>query len=131
MVLITALYAAILVVIYLYLSFNVSQTRLSKKITLGTGGDDELKRAVRMHGNFAEYVPLILILFIILELNGTSDKMIHILGTILVIARLLHLWGMSITADSSKPRFWGTLLTWLVMGGCASFILMNFAGYVY
>ena len=131
MVLVTALYAAILIIIYLYLSFNVAQTRMSKKIGLGDGEDEELKRAIRMHGNFSEYVPMILVLFIVLELNGTSDKVIHVLGSILIIARLLHVWGLSISSGESKPRFWGILLTWLVMGGSASLILMNFAGYVY
>jgi uncharacterized protein len=53
-----------------------------------------LNRRTRAHANFIEYVPLILLLTALLEGSGTSRTMIEVLLVVLVVARLMHPFGM-------------------------------------
>ena len=55
--------------------------------------------AVRCFGNFAEYVPLALVLIAVLELNGGSATALHTLGVALVAGRAIHPFGL----DAEKP----------------------------
>ena len=55
---VTPLYAALLVLWFLVLTLRVLQNRQSTKVSLGDGGNTLLQRAIRGHANFAEYVPL-------------------------------------------------------------------------
>lgn len=70
MLLITSLIAVVLTMIFIKLSFAVIKLRRQNKVGLGNGGNDDLERAIRAQGNFAEYVPLGIILIACLELNG-------------------------------------------------------------
>jgi len=69
---ITAIYAAILTFVYVKLTLNVINLRRQNEVSLGDGGRDDLQQAIRSHGNFAEYVPLGLILLGCLEVNHIS-----------------------------------------------------------
>ena len=51
---ITTLYAGILGVVLIALSFRVVQRRWRFKVGVGTGDNPELARAIRVHGNFIE-----------------------------------------------------------------------------
>ncbi|NNC55212.1 MAG: hypothetical protein HKO07_05785, partial [Pseudomonadales bacterium] len=53
---ITLLYAGLLSILLLVLSYRVVQIR-RQGIALGDGGDLTLQRRIRAHGNFTEYVP--------------------------------------------------------------------------
>ena len=64
---ITAIYAAILTFVYVKLTLNVISLRRENKVSLGDGDIKELQQAIRSHGNFAEYVPLGLILLACLD----------------------------------------------------------------
>jgi len=60
---ITPLFAAIFALGYLYLAIVVIKIRRSEKITYGLENRDsvknrDLEKAVRIHANFIEYVPL-------------------------------------------------------------------------
>ena len=46
-------YAAILVLMFVFLSIRVIQMRGSAKIGIGTGNDPAMERRIRVHGNFA------------------------------------------------------------------------------
>lgn len=131
MVLITALYASIFVMIFLLLSIHVVSKRTELGISLGDGKKDDMMQAIRAHGNFAEYVPLALVLFVMLELNGTSDILIHILGGTLLLGRVLHAWGVLSSAKPVKPRVIGTAMTWIVLGLSGSLLLLNVFHFVF
>jgi uncharacterized membrane protein YecN with MAPEG domain len=60
--LITPFYAAFLGLGFVTLSILTLRLRRKFKIALGDGGNKQLLRAIRVHSNFAEYVPLALIL---------------------------------------------------------------------
>ena len=81
---ITTLYAAILAFLYLGLTLLVIRGRWKFKIGLGDGGNREMERMIRAHGNFAEFVPFALLLLFMLDYSGFSPVMIHILGIMLV-----------------------------------------------
>lgn len=113
---ITPLYAGILALWYVALSARVIARRRGAGIALGDGGDLDMQRRIRGHGNFAEYVPLALLLMALIEIGGaTSILVLHALGITLVVARLLHGYALSFSASFFLGRFLGTLLTFLVL----------------
>ncbi len=116
-VVITLFYASLLAILFLVLSLRVVALRRKHHVGLGTGGHESLQLAVRAHANFAEYVPVALLLMLALELGTTgSDRLLHVLGGMLVVGRVLHgLVGINLSAGTSSGRFLGTLLTWLVL----------------
>ncbi len=117
---ITILYAGLLGLICLALAFNVSRVRGAANIPLGDGGNPAVLRAVRMHASFCEYVPLCLILIGLIEMAHGPRWLVHGLGIVLVVARILHAQGIHASAiDSSTGRSigWkaGAGLTFLVL----------------
>ncbi|TVS13713.1 MAG: hypothetical protein EA419_01110 [Wenzhouxiangella sp.] len=113
---ITLLYAGLSGLLLLYLSFQVVALRRRHQIGLGTGGHPALERVVRAHANFCEYAPLGLLLLLVLEISGLLPALVvHGLGAMLVVGRILHAAGLSRSAGTSKGRFVGTLLTWLMI----------------
>ncbi|HYC44636.1 MAG TPA: MAPEG family protein [Burkholderiales bacterium] len=112
---VTPLYAAILAAVFLLLTLRVVQLRRSAGVSLGDGGNTALQRAIRAHANFAEYVPFALIMLLILEMSRFSLYLIHLLGILLVVARLLHGYALAYTAQFRFGRFAGATLTVAVL----------------
>lgn len=109
---ITGLYAGILALLFIALCFNVIRKRLSFGIGIGHGDNHELKKAIRIHANFAEHVPLALILIALCDYTQFNPYFIHAMGVSLVIGRLLHAYGLSKTSVRSTGRTLGVLLTY-------------------
>src|SRR3954454_16265281 len=97
-------YAAVLVLIFVFLSVRVIQMRASAKISLGTGGNPAMERRIRVHGNFAEYVPLALLLIAFMEMQSQSRYLIHALCLILIAARLVHAVGVTPVEENFPMR---------------------------
>jgi uncharacterized protein len=112
---VTPLYAAILVAWFMVLTLRVLQERSKADVSLGDGGNTTLQRAIRSHGNFAEYVPLALVLLLILELSRFSIYVLHALGIALVLARLLHGYALAFTTQFRFGRLGGSILTFAVL----------------
>ena len=112
---VTPLYAALLALWFIVLSLRVISLRRSARVSLGDGGNPSLARAIRGHANFAEYVPLALLLLVILELSRFSIYLVHVLGVILVIARLVHGYALAFTAEWRLGRTAGAALTFIVI----------------
>lgn len=123
---ITPLYAGLLGLFYVGLSLRIPRLRMKHRVGLGDGGVPELARAVRVHANFAEYVPFCLLLLLLTEWLGYSPWFVHAMGCLLVAARLLHALGLSQNSGTSKGRFLGTVMTISVLILTASLVL--FAG---
>lgn len=111
---VTPLYAALLTLWFLVLSAVVIRHR-GKGVSLGDGDDPALQRAIRGHGNFAEYVPLALVMMAVLEVSRTSIYLLHGLGIALLAGRLLHGYALSFTRRWRFGRTWGTVLTFVVL----------------
>jgi uncharacterized membrane protein YecN with MAPEG domain len=124
---ITLLYAGLCALLVLFLATRVAVWRYSHRIGLGDGGDRELLKRVRAHGNAVEYLPLSLILLGGMELNGYSPRLIHGFGIALLLSRVAHAWGVSREAGASPGRLGGIVVTWGVMLAMAAFAI---GGYV-
>jgi uncharacterized protein len=112
---ITALYAGLLGILYIALGGFVVAQRRRARIGLGTGSDPALERSVRVHGNFAEYAPLFLVLLLVAELAGAAGGLLHLLGAAFLLARIGHAFGLGRSSGTSTGRFVGTLVTWVAI----------------
>lgn len=120
---IAALYAALLILLFLVLTFRALARRFASRIVLGTGGDRALERAVRVHANFAEYVPIFLAALVAAELCGAPAAALHAAGTAMLAGRLAHAVGMSRDPDITPLRAAGMVLTLLALAGAAALAL--------
>jgi uncharacterized membrane protein YecN with MAPEG domain len=110
----------ILGVIFFALTIWVVTYRNKTKLMLGdgtgTGLPDAqgLQIAVRAHANFAEYVPMILIILACLAHEGARSTFFLVLCGALVLGRILHPIGIR-TLKPNVPRAVGAMLTWAVL----------------
>ena len=112
---VTTLYAGILGLIYIALSLFVIRGRFKERVSIGAGAEEGLFKRIRLHGNFIEYVPLALILMMLAEQEGTPENWMHILGRVLILGRLLHIWGYYRSEGVSIGRTGGMILTFGVI----------------
>lgn len=120
---VTAVYAGIAGLMLLVLAGLVVRARWRYGTGLGVGSDPGMERAVRVHANFTEYVPLALVLMLLAELNGLPTVLLHLAGLLLLASRALHAWGLSRVSGRSFGRFYGTAGTWLVVLGLSLAVL--------
>ncbi|TDQ84054.1 hypothetical protein A8950_0600 [Dongia mobilis] len=116
---VTPLYAGLLALLFLALSMRAIAARRRARLALGTGDNPALLRATRVHGNFAEYVPLALLLFLLLELQGVPALLLHALGAALFLARILHAIGVARANEDFRYRVAGMVLTVIMIGAAA------------
>ncbi|MGE3303849.1 MAG: MAPEG family protein [Hyphomonadaceae bacterium] len=124
---VAALYAGLNILILLFLAARVPLMRRRLRVSLGDGGHFELQRAVRAHGNAAEYVPagVAALLFLAL-LDAVALQTVHVLGAGFTAGRALHAWGLSVQAPNAGPppgRFIGMVLTFAAYAGFAAALL--------
>jgi uncharacterized membrane protein YecN with MAPEG domain len=123
---VTALYAALLAILVVVLALRVVAVRRHARVGLGTGEvGGGLEQRVRVHANAVENIPIALILLALLELGGLGSPWLHGLGATLLVARVLHAWGLSRHRGTSFGRFAGTLLTWIAILGMAILLLVR------
>src|SRR5260370_910649 len=82
----------------------------------------------RAHANLAQHAPLALLLIGFAEAVGTSKTIIHVLGTVLVLARLLSAWGLLSAEGPTPGRQSGAGLTVLVLIAASVLILLREGG---
>ncbi len=126
---IIGVYIGINLLINLFLAYRVSATRVRSNVMTGTGEDTGLYNANRAHVTNVEYTPIILIGLVALHLLSGSIYVIHAVGLLLTVGRILHAIGLTTAAGkSTPPRLIGTVLTWLaqlVAGvGCLYYALL-------
>ena len=112
---VTALYASLLTPLFLLLASRVIRARRGAGVAVGDGGDSLLMRRMRVQANFAEYVPLALLLMALAENLGTSVWLLHALGLALLGGRLMHAFGMSQTEEKFSFRVVGVATTFWTM----------------
>jgi uncharacterized protein len=109
---ITGLCAGIMVLLAVVLAGHVGSYRGKAKVSIGDGGNAELLCRIRKQGNFTEYTPLALILLGLLEMSGVAGNIaIIVLGSMLVIGRILHPLGMNAEGKLNAYRFIGLIGT--------------------
>ena len=115
MLVVTSIIAAILTIIFVKLSLAVIGLRRKNKVGLGSGGHEDLERAIRAQGNFAEYVPFGIILIACLELNGAPWWLVAIPGITLIMGRLIHTKGIQVPPPDFSKRVLGMKLTFATL----------------
>ncbi|MBL8709496.1 MAG: MAPEG family protein [Rhodospirillaceae bacterium] len=113
---VTPLYAGLLALLFLVLSQRAIGARRKARVALGPGNDPALLRALRVHGNFAEYVPLALVLLMLLELQLVPALLLHGLGLALLLARVIHAIGVAREPEQFRYRIAGMVLTLTTIG---------------
>ena len=101
--LVTPMYALPLAAIFLILWFRISGLRAATKISFGDGGNIDLLRRVRQHGNFVEWATFVLILMILAEGMGAPALYLHISGVLLLIGRIAHPFGLGAVDNAALP----------------------------
>jgi uncharacterized membrane protein YecN with MAPEG domain len=126
---ITGFYLGLLALLYLVLGLQVSRLRRGHRVVFGDGDNIGLRSAIRAHANFAEYVPIIVLLVALLEMSGLPAMRVHLLMGGLLVARLLHPLGMYVgprTLQFQICRVGGITLTLLVLLTAAVMALTRF-----
>jgi uncharacterized membrane protein YecN with MAPEG domain len=120
---VTLLTGGILGLLFVILSFRVSQVRQSAKVELGDGGDPLLLARIRAHANFAEYVPISLILLGAIELSYEDPPPgLWAAAVALILVRISHAIGMA-TRGSNPARLVGILGTWSVIAALSAWAI--------
>lgn len=114
---VTMIYAGLCGILYFILTAMVIRLRNITKTGLGhdTNPASPLFRAVRIHGNFAEFVPFILLLMALDEMSGRSLLVMHIFGALLVSARIYHYIGVTKSHTKSFGRMFGAIVTFSLL----------------
>jgi uncharacterized protein len=118
-------YAALFVLIFVVLAFRVIRLRQTYRVGIGFGGHADLERLSRVHSNFAEYVPFAILLLAFMEMQRQSIWLIHILAIVLLVARLIHAFGVSQQNETIAFRATGMMMTIIVLVVAAIFLLIN------
>jgi uncharacterized protein len=91
---ISSFYAGALALLIVWLSLQVIKVRRSKRVSLGDGGEPELQAVIRAQANALEYIPILLILLLLLEMGGAHAALLHVGGVGMLAGRLLHARGL-------------------------------------
>lgn len=119
-------YASLLVLLFVGLSVRTILLRGKLRIGVGDGGNESMLRAMRAHANFAEYVPLALLMILMLELNSANAYLIHFLCFILLLGRCVHSYGVSQIEENLKLRIFGMSMTFTALGIAALLGIYSF-----
>lgn len=116
---ITTILAGVMGLLLLLLSARVIGARFASSGQEGSdekAAEDTLTRRMRGQGNFIEYVPTVLILFALLELQNFNDLFLAVLAVLFAFARIIHGYAFAFTEHWRFGRFYGTLITFAVLG---------------
>ncbi len=125
MPLIVPAYAAVLGLLFALLSFRVANARRTMRIGLGSGGNKQLERYIRVQGNFAEYVPMALILLTFVELQAWPEWLMHTLCALLLIARVVHALGVAREPEDIRFRAAGMVTTLSILIAASVLLLVD------
>jgi len=120
---VTPLYASVLALMFVALSVRTLRLRRQLRIAVGDKGDEQMLRAMRVHANFAEYVPLSLLLIYMLEAQSGTSLLIHALCICLIVGRFSHAYGVSRIDEDYRYRVFGMSMTFTALAVSALGIL--------
>ena len=128
MVSISSLYAGLLALLFLFLSLRVILARRALRVGFGYGQSDILLRRIRVHGNFAEYVPFVLLLMALIEWRGGPKTIVHSIGMLLLLGRGFHAYGLSKHPELPGFRVMGMVFTLSALGIAGAIDLLLLVG---
>ena len=122
---IPAIYASILALMFVGLSIRTLGMRRRLKIAIGDAGNPAMLRAMRVHSNFAEYVPLSLLLILLAAGSGAHSMLLHFLGLTLLAGRISHAYGVSQSRENYRFRVAGMALTFTSLITSSLYLLFS------
>lgn len=128
---VTSIFASIFAIIFVLMSLNVIRNREEQNTIIGDNNNENFKRAIRAHGNFAEYVPFFLILSALNELAHINFLMLYILGFIMLYGRVSHAYGLLVYEPTNpmpnalRFRKTGMMATFAAIALSAIILLMR------
>ena len=122
---IPAIYASILALMFVGLSVRTLGMRRRLKIAIGDAGNPAMLRAMRVHSNFAEYVPLGLLLILLAAGSGAHPVLVHFLGLALLAGRISHAYGVSQSRENYSFRVAGMALTFTSLITASLYLLFS------
>jgi len=122
---IASLYIALCALLFVALSVRTLNTRRRLRIAVGDGGNPEMLRAMRVHANCAEYLPLGLILLLTVQMQAAPGWLLHVVGATLLAGRLLHAWGVRQLREDFRFRVSGMLLTFASILVASGWLLLR------
>ena len=125
---IVLLYAGLLALLFVGLSLRTLRLRTRLRIAIGDAGNKTMLRAMRVHSNFAEYVPLSLLLIYFVEASGASALLVHGLGVALIAGRASHAYGVSQIKENYAFRVFGMAMTFTPLIVASLRLLYVYAG---
>jgi hypothetical protein len=122
---ITTFYAALLALIFVALSLRTISARRAARVEIGDGDDRELLRRMRVHANFAEYVPIAVILLALAETMKLQAPLLHGIGALLLAGRASHAYALSQSPHILPLRVAGMIatLTAIIAAAAACLVL--------
>ncbi|MEM9342788.1 MAG: MAPEG family protein [Pseudomonadota bacterium] len=105
------------------LSGNVIRLRQASGVSLGTGEDRRLTRAVRAQGNLTEYAPMFVVLLVLAELQGGNAIVLACLGAVFLAGRLGHGVALGFTEKWALGRLGGMIASFTALGLVALYAL--------
>ena len=110
----TAWFAALHGLVLLALSCYISYLRITKRVSLGDGGDKYLNKIIRAHANLCEFAPILLIMSLLLELKTGSTTLVLVTGAMFTAGRMMHAVGIP-QRGVSRLRQFGALLNYIAL----------------
>jgi uncharacterized protein len=123
---IVSLYSGIFGLFFIALSVRTLLLRGRFGILIGDRDNPILARASRVHANFAEYVPLALMLIYFLETQTASNLWIHFICIALLIGRISHWYGVSQVKENLRYRVIGMILTFMAIGSTSIRLIIGY-----
>jgi uncharacterized protein len=123
------LYAALFALLYVGLSVRTLRLRRTLRIAIGDSGNEMMLRAMRVHSNFAEYVPFSLLLILLVEMQAASPVLVHALCLCLLVGRLSHAFGVSQINENHRYRVFGMVLTFTTLVASAMYLTFAYVHY--
>lgn len=124
LMLITGFYAALLGLLFVALSVRTLRLRRVLGIAVGDAGNPKMLRAMRVHSNFAEYIPFALFLIYLSETQGVNRLLVHALCLALLVGRLSHAYGVSQLNENYRFRVAGMAMTFTPIIITSTYLLL-------
>lgn len=110
--------AAAAAIINFWLGNRIGKLRHQLKVSVGDGGHEVIARRMRAQLNFAENVPVTLILIGLIEAAGKGGVWLAPVGAVFMLGRVLHGLGMD-GGSMQWGRMVGTITGFLTQIGLA------------
>ena len=115
------------VIVNIWLGLRVAALRRAFKVSIGDGGHEPLSRRMRAQLNFAENVPITLLLIALLEIAGIGGGWLAYVAGAFMLARVAHGFGMD-GGKAQAGRVVGVLVTiavQLLLAGVAVGVMLR------